>query len=482
MPLDSSYEQLMRLLSARGLDWLRQRITDLPDPVTADDTSIDALALTARLAPALSGLRGHKSPLEDIAARRLSRQVVCDAADAVLSGSGSGEQRGLVLAGRLVAGDHPLWQLAVLALAQDRDLPLADRLAASQGADPHMLSEAEEVISAPVPEEALTASKVGRFACVLIQLYRFGADRPCFSHARIYGAAHANALRFAEWARRQRHVTAMSQMAFCLRLIDPDHDLSDLMAEVIASQRPDGSFPEKAGFSTRDQGLEEGVRPTLASLAALHMAGWRGWSGTREVAPARPLHGCRDLFAATIRENVEIWFSGQPREDGLRMAAVMTRATGENWFHRGGFQGYSPDAGELQALAAEVFGAAHAARHARDTLNLTAWPADWKNDARLRWLRGATLILKPAESWCDRAGEMLADTDRFDETCLALLACQPVEPAAALVKTARLHARNALAAARRPEELTPAQASAYLGRLCRIAQLFEADPRLQAAA
>ncbi|WCR12298.1 hypothetical protein JHW45_08305 [Paracoccus stylophorae] len=480
MSCDASYERLMRLLSARGLEFLRQRIMDLPDPVPTGHDAVEALAQTARLAPVLSGLRGHRSPLEDIVRRRLSGQIIGDAADAVLTGRATGSQRRLVLAGGLVAGDDPLWRMAMLTLAEDGDLPIADRLAAGTH-DPDVLGAAERLVATPVPAEAVNAARIDRFAGVLAQLYRLGAGRPRFADARSYGAAHANAMRFADWARRRKHVTAMAQMAFCLRLIDPGHDLSDLMSEMIGSQRPDGSFPAHAGFSTRDQRLEEAVKPTLVALAALHIVGWRGYSGVRAAMPDRPdrpLHRCRTLFAAAIRDRIEDWCAEYPLNDVLRIVAAMTRATGENWFMRCGLQGVAPAEDAVRVLAAEIFGDAHAASQARSTLVLTALPAAWRGDAQLRWLRGAAVVLKPPGPTMRQFPARTGDAAGFDAVCVDLLQCQPVAPDPDLRQAARRHARDAMMASRRPDDLTLTAAAAYLGRLSRMAQLFEPDTEM----
>lgn len=478
----------MRLLASRSLGWLRQHVMDLPDPLPTDHPALAALPRIARLAPTLSGLRGCMSPLEDIVRRRFHPNLVLQAARAVLEDRASGPVRETVIAGGLVAGHDPVWQLASLALADDPATPLCDRLALSPHATAGMIAEAEAVIGAPVPRDATSEDRIDGFARLLMQLYRFGAVRPRFSRARIFGDAHAKATRFADWARRHGRVTAMAQMAVCLRLIDPDHDLSDLMAEVISSQRPDCSFPARTGFSTRDQDLGTGLEPTLMTLAALHLAGYGGWRGARLVATApRPLARCRDLLAAVTAPMAEEWAGSASRGRALALAATMTRATGENWFHRCGLHQHSPGTAELRALARAVFGDVRAAGHARSTLQLDRhWPSDWRGDAAMRWLRGVAVVLKHGDSgaiWStSRPEDLGAVPHLFDRHCHEALACAPGPVDGPVRAVVWRHAYRAVSLCERADDLKPHEALAHLQRLCLIAQIFETDRPAAAAA
>lgn len=486
MPLDTTYQQLMRVLSARALEWLRQQIVDLPDPLPADHPALPALAQAARIAPVLSGFRGHMSPLEDIAARRLSAAIVNGAAQRVLTGKPDPLTTDIVMAGGLVAMNEPLWHLACERLAADGSLTLADHIALS--VPDRVPPEAEALLSSPIPDEAVTPARIDDFAMLLMQVYRHGAIRPRFSHARIFGAAFANAMRFADWARRKRQVTAMAQMGFCLRLIDPDHDIGDLTAEVIGSQRPDGSFPVQGGFSTRDQDLSTGTQSTLMVLLMLHMAAFHRWRRpVVQPCSGRPLSASRDRFAAAVAPMVADWARAAPRCQAIDLAAAMTRATGQNWFHTCGLERVAPDTGQLQRLADRMFGDAHGARHARASLNLVRhWPDGCEHDPAMRWLRRAPVTLAPCwpeglqAEWIDAAASK--DRDGFDRCCRQAARCRPGLAGADLRAAAGHYACLALAAADHPGTLGAAEAADHLHRLCLIASLFEGDSALSAAA
>ncbi|MBU3030977.1 hypothetical protein [Paracoccus marinaquae] len=486
MPLDATYDQLMRVLSSRGLEWLRQHVMDLPDPLPADHPALGALALGARIAPVLSGLRGCPSPLEDIVTRRLARPHVRQAAGALLDGDDRTDQAVLVGAGHLIAGDDPVWQLACLALAGDPRIDLLDRLAATGKPDAATTAEAEAIICDPIPEEMLNEERTDRFMRTLMQLYCHGAHRPQFSHPRIYGDAFAKLLRIADWARNNGQVTSMAQAAYCLRLIDPDHDITSLLAEIISNQRPDGSFPRKAGYSTQDQDLDSGVWPTLMALAALNLAAWRRWRGPHpQVAPARPFTACRDFFTTTLTERFAVWATQGPKDQRLMLAACMSRATGENWFLRAGLRRAEPGREVLLTLARQAFTDPYTAHHARNTLNVDRhWPHDLESGEHgpaLRWLRGAAVTIQRRQP-PDPRNIDLACPEGFNRYCREALGCPPGTASIALRLAACRHARRALVALERQDRLSPEEALEHLDRLCLMAQLFEGDAAQTAAA
>ncbi|MBM3606715.1 MAG: hypothetical protein FJX25_19025, partial [Alphaproteobacteria bacterium] len=174
--MDGSLEQLMRLLANRGLEWLRQRIMDLPDPCPLDHPDVGALALAARVAPVLSGMLGRISPLEVIVLRRVTPDLLRAGAVRVLDGDRTTAMRDLVLAGGLVARADPLWQLACNVLAEDPVLPLAEHLALSE--DPDLLTRAEALVTTLPAKWQITSGHVETVTDVVMQLYRHGACRP----------------------------------------------------------------------------------------------------------------------------------------------------------------------------------------------------------------------------------------------------------------------------------------------------------------
>lgn len=501
MPLDATYDQLLRMLATRALGWFRQRIEALPDPLPLSHPAATDLARAARLAPVLTGLRGHPSPLQDLIARRLGPRQACEAASRLLADQGPQDAAtiAMVLAGGSVGGGHPLWRLAQAHLADLPPADLAERMAVTVVFDAGLRNEIEHLLITPIPDESLTEARIDLFARVLMQMFEFGARRPVLSHSRIFGDAFANCLRFADWAQRRGRLTPMAQMAFCLRLIDPDHDASSLMSVVIGHQRPDGSFPATASYGTRDQDLPSGSWSTLMALLALHQGAYRR---TRFKLPvpriADPLHAIRDRMAGLIAEALPACLDELSAECRLLAATSLTRATGENWFNRAGLAGHAPDIGELKRLAPRIFGSFAAARHARTTLNLgPAWHQLADTAAvsgisphlqrSLDWLRGATVSVGHAipptllDDW--NAASLRGDIQGFHRCCEEAAAhvatsCPP--PIRAL---ARQIARTDLIALEAPDADTSfEQQLTRLDRLCLMVQILEPGGAMGAAA
>ncbi|SNT68907.1 hypothetical protein [Paracoccus seriniphilus] len=484
MPYDASYEQLMRLLATRGLEWLRKQVLELPDPLPADHPAVPHLSFIARIAPVLSGLRGHVSPLEDIVSRRLSRDIVRHAAKRYLAGNFNYTTIGCIIGGRIIAGDEPVWQLAVHAIASDRGVAPVDRLAAGAEASGDLLKEIEIDLCRPVPTEILTESIVDRFAFQIMQVYQFGASRPKFSHPRVYGELFSKLTQFKEWATRNSRLSAMCQIAYCLRLIDPDHDISDLLADVIAHQRPDGSFPRKAGYSTRDQGLEAGTWPTLMALTVLNFTAWRKWRGPRpDLSAIRPFTTSRASYAAAIAGYGKAWANKANSGLRLKLACGLSRATGENWFAQLGLRGFTPNRRQVLSLAGELYGDIYAARDARHTLNLARnWPSEMETGEyadMLRWLRGAPVELSYQLNSPQQPSEEPVD---FDVQCRNLAAIAQEPPDSALKTEGLRQAWQALMLLEQDGDPEPDDAVLHLERLNRLVQIFESAPLLSAAA
>ncbi len=277
MPQNPAYKQLLTLITARSLQWLRGRIEQMPMAPLPGSPAITDLANIAVVANICSGFRGSEAPLQTFLRSRFTSSFIetfildfqCSPASSIYPGS------------------------ALLRFLPSQDLiqilpgarPLPERLALSDLSCRNLLAEAAAFLRRPVPEECLTDDTIDTYARVLGLCYRFGEERPRFDDVRTYGDAYANCLRFADWAQRKGHLVPLAQMGFCLCLIDPDHDIAPMLADVISSQRPDGSFPTRLGFGTADQD-GAALQPTLAALAALQIATHGRWHG---LPPSVPL-------------------------------------------------------------------------------------------------------------------------------------------------------------------------------------------------
>ncbi|WP_265500283.1 hypothetical protein [Paracoccus beibuensis] len=387
--MDGTLNQLMRLLANRGTEWLRQRIMELPTVCLVDHPDVGLLAKAGRTAPVLTGLRGRISPLEVIVQRRLSPQLVRAGAARVVAGDRSEAMVDLVLAGSLVAQIDPMWQLACEELAEDEDLPLACRLALSDA--PDLLHQAEALLTAPPTPRNCDSAHVIAVTDLVMQLYHHGARRPPLSGARAFSAIFDHLSALAERSRKGNCVQSQARLALCLRLLDPGHDVSDMLSDMIQVQRPDGSFPQGFGFSTADQPFAKAALPTLTAISALHIAVYRRWRGARPVwLSPRPMR-------LALREGAEAVSRVATGAVSAEAAVLLTCATGENWLRR--LAPPRPLSVDLPRLAQLCFGDAIAARHLRQWLALpqSSLPRA-TTTAQLddRWLCGRSVILMPA--------------------------------------------------------------------------------------
>lgn len=271
-----AYNQLLSLINARSQHWLRAQIDLLPAIPRPDDAAIDDLAEIAVVARICSGFRGTEAPLQTFVKGRITPEflesfVAGLPARAATAGTGS------ALVGLLGLKVPP-------EARSDATPDLLGRLALCALPDADLLAQAGAFLARPVPDERLSEAVLDRHAGVLALCYRFGAERPRFADIRVYGDAYANVVRFTAWAQRNGRLRSLAQMCFSLCLLDPDHDVTELLADIIASQRPDGSFPARIGFGTADQD-RNALRPTLAVLAALHIAIHRRWRQPRSPVP-----------------------------------------------------------------------------------------------------------------------------------------------------------------------------------------------------
>ncbi|WP_282602205.1 hypothetical protein [Paracoccus sp. PARArs4] len=264
----------MRLLAGRGLEWLRRHIMDLPDPCPADHPALPALAATGRLAPMLSALRGRPSPLEALVSRRLHPDLLRDAALRVIEGA---RDRTTLLLMQAGAQDTQPWLLACERLASDTALPLPDRLPFA--ADRDLFPEAERLLEHADAETSLT---------LMLHLWRFGTARPQLSDRWAVTRIHDRLQWLLQEASDRRDTTDLASTIVSLALIDPGFDPGRHAADLIASQRSDGSFGARLGEGTLDQSLRDGATPTLAAIHALHAMGWRrGQAGVPAPHPGR---------------------------------------------------------------------------------------------------------------------------------------------------------------------------------------------------
>lgn len=276
-----AYKQLLTLIGARSQQWLRNRIELLPQAPQPDPQPLDELAQIAIAAHICTGLRGSTAPLETFLQGRFTSDFLAVFATCFHQAQPTGNWRGVALL-RIFPPDGPPCADPLPSLSSSSSLSLPDRLALSDRFDAAVMAEAEALLRTPVPEERLTEQVIDTYARVLALCYRFGAERPRFANVRAYGDAFANCLRFADWAQRKRRLIPLAQMCFCLCLIDPDHDVTSMLADVMSSQRPDGSFPASIGFGTADQG-EQALAPTLAALVAVQMAVHRRWRRSQPI-------------------------------------------------------------------------------------------------------------------------------------------------------------------------------------------------------
>lgn len=271
MPHNPAYMQLLNLIMARSQQWLRHQVDQMPEQPRPDDPAFHSLAEIAHVASVCSGLRGTEAPLATFVRSRVTAGFLTDLAQDCRVGPATA-----------------LFQfLPVQTIDANRpgDISLIDRLAIVGPSDPQILAEAEAYLCRPVPAAWISDDIVEAYAYVLALSYRFGAERPRFAKVRSYGTAFSTCLKLAEWAQQERRLLPLAQMCFCLRLIDPDHDLAPMLSDIIASQRPDGSFPDRIGYGTTEQD-SAALRPTLATLTALHMAVHGRW---RSPVPTVPM-------------------------------------------------------------------------------------------------------------------------------------------------------------------------------------------------
>ncbi|MFN3525094.1 MAG: hypothetical protein ACK4YU_03300 [Paracoccus sp. (in: a-proteobacteria)] len=478
-------DQVMRLLSARATEWLRQHVMDLPDPLPEDHAALPALALAARHAPALTGLMGRPSPVEVLMRRRLTSAHVQAAAQRHLAGRARPWDADLIAAGAMLAPGDPLWQLAHDDLAFDPAQPLARRLTLAPG--PTLTPLAEAALLAPLPAR-VTVDALAARAETLMALWGYGAHVPRLSHPSRHGQILAQVRHWAVLASDLGCTSLLAQSVTCLRLIDPGHDVGALLSRLFPLQRPDGSFPPMLRQAEAPQDLSQATGPVLSVMLAMHVAVMRRWRGPHPAVEAsRPLHGAMMQAGRHLAARV----TACPPDEGwlrLRAATALTRALSQDWFARLAPPTIPLSDERLAQLARLAFRDAGTALRLRGHLGLArlSQPRAMRCDApHLAWVSGAAVTLSAslpariAADWNHAAATgdtvgFLALTEKAVLSAVTPSDC----PRAAM---ARRLAASALADCL-DDQLPLSDALDALSRLILLSLAFEDDPPMAQAA
>ncbi|WP_378943278.1 hypothetical protein [Paracoccus sp. R86501] len=383
--MHQTVEQLAQMVSARGMDWLQRKILALPEACVPDHPDMPGLATAARVAPILSGFRGRISPLEVIVKRRVSSDMVRQAAQRCLDGARDYPTLQLFQAGNFMTPHDPLWQLACQALADDGGIPLACRL----GADRKDRLESVAELALTRPYRNLTSDQVTAYAQIVAQIYELGMGRPRLSDKRSITKIYDTLRQMADWGMQERCTTSVAWTAFCLRLIDPDHDITEAAAELMQHQRSDGSFPARLVNDDQPQEFTDAAFPTLLAILALHSALYRRWRGPIPgPAHGRPLHTAAKSAAEDVIQQL-----GQDHPT-LEQAVVLGRATGRDWIGRLGASHWILTPCQSSRIASLCFRDPISARHVRNRISLHDVPdLNDVGQAEVSWLQGKPVVI-----------------------------------------------------------------------------------------
>lgn len=407
--MHQSVEQLAQMVTARGLEWLRQSIMDLPENCGPDHPNLLGLASVARAAPVLSGFRGRISPLEVIVKRRASPSMVREAAQRCLDGARDRATMQLVQAGTLLSPQDPIWQMACHTLARDGNISLARRL----GLDEQRRLEQVAERALTLPQLDINPEQVAAYSRLVIQMYELGAARPRLADVRSITIIYDNLCRMAEWGIENRCTASVAWTAFSLKLIDPDHDTTEAIVELMQYQLEDGSFPSRLAYSREKQDFNNGVFPTLLTVMALHAAIYRRWRGKAAVpVQEKPLHAAAKLCAEAAIQKL----GGE--DPTLEQAAVLGQVTGRDWIGRLGVSYWVLTPAQSVHLAALCFRDPISARHVRSRISLHHIPdLDDTTRAEVSWLHGRPVVISeplPATLLADwQQAAVAADTQGF---------------------------------------------------------------------
>lgn len=479
--MTSAMQPVLRLVAGRTIEWLRQQVMALPDPLPLDHPCLPAMTRIAAAAPVLSVLLGRPSPVEVLARRRLDPAVLRDGARRALSGTHPPDAS-LILAGGLIAPHDAMWQLARQHLAEHPQTAPLVQLQLGMATAEDRLAVEDQVLS-PLPrviEPALLCARA-RLVCAmwLRPEWMRGLSRP----------AHASRIldQLALWADLATGLEDSAALAWAIsgmRLIDPHGAQDRHLSRLIALQRPDGSFPRRLRPDDGTGDLAGDCNTILAVILALQLS----VDMPRRMPP--PNHVADAPLSAAMRQAGTALAAriaqDPPSDPGLRLlaAAALTRALSRDFF-----AGLAPDRISASArlrrrLAAVAFSDLTTAHQLR--VRLAPWPAPSAADdmaGRLHqdWLRGSSLAILPglpealASSW-DQAA-MRGDTARFLTAARAASIHELDRGPQVRRAAARRIAARALACCEDPATTLP-EALDALGQLVLLSMTCEAAPRM----
>lgn len=473
--MHQTVEQLAQLVSARAMDWLQRHILALPEPCGTGHPGLSGLATAARVAPILTGFRGRISPLEVIVRRRVSDDMIRQAARRYLDGARDYATLQLFQAGHFIIPHDPLWQLACRSMVDDGGIPLARRL--SVGSKESLACVAEIALTRFYRD--LNCDEITAYAQIVVQSFEFGTALPPLSDKRSTTRIYDTLRQMAEWAMQEGCTTSVAWTAFCLRLVNPDHDITKAIAKLMQFQRADGSFPLRLVACDKPQEFAEAAHPTLLALMALHSALYRRWRGPRPASvQGRPLHA--------IARNMAEKAAGQlgHNQPTLEQAVVLSRATGRDWIARLGLSHRILSPRQSIRLAGLCFRDPISARQLRNRISLHEIPG--LNDigqAEVRWLEGKPIVISDPlpdallATW--KRAASADDTAAFLH-CTRLAAHFHAGPLPGAIH--QMAHRLAFAATDVGPDATLEERMTHLERLNLMAQIFEPDEQLAAVA
>lgn len=470
--MGDGFDQMMRLQSARATEWLRLRLEDLPAPLPPDHPAFPVLAEALGMARLLSGLAGRPAPAELLLRRHLDAALLRAASLAVLAGRATACDHALVGHGGSLGPSDPLHRLAVAALAADPEAPLHLRLLADPGAGP--VAEAEAALAEPLPVRVTLPDIAGRARLAAALWLGRSASARRRGGFRLLQRLEAEAGMAAD-------LGCTKTMALCaigLGALGDFMGLRDHAAALCTRQAGDGSFTRRAE-GPAEQGLAEGIGPTMAVLAALHLAVLRRWRApTPALHPDRPLHDCLSLASASVARRV----LAAPPEGWMRLraAAVLSRASGADWFARLAPPRLALGRRQLARLSEIAFRDPMTALRLRRHLgNVPQGMAP-----RLDWLAGRPVALQPLPvglswSWAQAAADGRAAA--FLTACRSAFGHTAPSPGARCIQVA--HRLAGAAFARATDDSVPLPAAlAALERLILLAAVIEGEAKMRAAA